>query len=391
MKYSVPKVNSWGWKTENETWTGMIGMIEQGEVHMGASAVFITQGRAQAVDFTMPLLDFGYTLFIEKPNPYKMAWNSLISPFTLEMWWTSCVSLIVITIFLWLALHHPLYNNNKHHHTLTDLLMSVIGIFFQQGNELCHQSISIRIVILTATLTAFILYAGYSATLLSFLTTDVDEMPFRSLQEFLDDGQYKLGCIKDSAEYFFLRDSEDPLLQRAFTEQMNNELPETNEKGIEMICNSSFAFLAPEKFILLMSNATCNIRVATHRLFTMYLSFPIQKNSPYRKLFDRSIHALRRNGMLIKLWTEVWPHKINTIEENWISVGIKETVLATTVLLVGAVISIIIALVEKLLNRKTKQNNDKPVHQNRRRGRRRTYSRKVTDKEILYNTGLQLA
>jgi hypothetical protein len=51
---------------------------------------------------------------------------------------------------------------------------------------------------LTTHLTAVILLAAYSATLISFLTVRTASLPFNNLQEFLTAGTHKLGALERS-------------------------------------------------------------------------------------------------------------------------------------------------------------------------------------------------
>ena len=57
---------------------------------------------------------------------------------------------------------------------------------------------SCRVVYLTTYLTAVILLASYSATVISFLTVRKVTMPFSNLEEFVVVGTHKLGALQDS-------------------------------------------------------------------------------------------------------------------------------------------------------------------------------------------------
>jgi hypothetical protein len=57
---------------------------------------------------------------------------------------------------------------------------------------------SCRVVYLATYLLAVVLLASYSATLISFLTVLIVEVPFNNLEEFLNAGTHKLGVLEDS-------------------------------------------------------------------------------------------------------------------------------------------------------------------------------------------------
>jgi hypothetical protein len=62
----------------------------------------------------------------------------------------------------------------------------------------CPQLNSCRVVYLTTYLTAVILLASYSATLISFLTVRTVRLPFNDLEELLNAGTHKLGALEQS-------------------------------------------------------------------------------------------------------------------------------------------------------------------------------------------------
>jgi hypothetical protein len=55
-----------------------------------------------------------------------------------------------------------------------------------------------RVVYLTTYLSAVVLLASYSATLISYLTVRIVQVPFNDLEEFLIAGTHKLGTLADS-------------------------------------------------------------------------------------------------------------------------------------------------------------------------------------------------
>ena len=47
---------TFGSESPNRSWTGMLGMVQRGEVEVAASDFYTTEGRARAFDFTVPIL-----------------------------------------------------------------------------------------------------------------------------------------------------------------------------------------------------------------------------------------------------------------------------------------------------------------------------------------------
>jgi hypothetical protein len=71
------------------------------------------------------------------------------------------------------------------------------------GHERTPRSWPCRLVYLTAYLTAVVLFAAYSATFISFLAVRHSPLPFKTFEEILQDGTYKLGILDHSVELNF--------------------------------------------------------------------------------------------------------------------------------------------------------------------------------------------
>ena len=55
--YLNPADNMFGGKTQNGTWTGVLGMLQRGEAEVSNVAFVMSSVRMEAVDFTIPLLE----------------------------------------------------------------------------------------------------------------------------------------------------------------------------------------------------------------------------------------------------------------------------------------------------------------------------------------------
>lgn len=67
------------------------------------------------------------------------------------------------------------------------------------------QTTSSQIIFLTSHLTAGVLLASYSASLISSLTVRRPTLPFETFQEMLEDGSYHLDVLSNSGEMDYFR------------------------------------------------------------------------------------------------------------------------------------------------------------------------------------------
>jgi hypothetical protein len=86
-----------------------------------------------------------------------------------------CIPLLNLSIFLWLT-----------------------------GQPDKIKSKSGRIVIFTTYVTSLVLMAAYSAFLISSLSVQRRQLPFKDFQGLFDDGSYRLGVMKDGSHFNML-------------------------------------------------------------------------------------------------------------------------------------------------------------------------------------------
>lgn len=60
---------------------------------------------------------------------------------------------------------------------------------------------SLRLAYFTVLVTGIVIFAAYSASMISYVTAYVHNLPFRSIEEFVNDGTYDVILNKDSADY----------------------------------------------------------------------------------------------------------------------------------------------------------------------------------------------
>ena len=83
-------------------------------------------------------------------------------------------------------------------------------------------------------LAAFLLYLQWEAMLITYLSTRVIVMPFRSVQELLDATDYQIvvspgGSMEDAFRY-----SPDPIMRRAYEENITPRLDEMESDGDDL-------------------------------------------------------------------------------------------------------------------------------------------------------------
>ncbi|KAF7383150.1 hypothetical protein HZH68_014999 [Vespula germanica] len=197
----ILEVEEYGrWNPEKNIWTGAIAELYAGHVDIALSGFSITNARLNVVDFTHPVFKTKNFLVIREPEKFQIKWSSYFLAFNHSVWFAIFGLLIGTSIFL-IFLKMKNGTDRKIEYLFFDNFLEIWGIFCQQGLvDFSHKS-SLRIAYFSIFLWVTVLWAVYSAALISFLTSVVHVLPFDSFERFVTDGTYQLAVVRGSAFY----------------------------------------------------------------------------------------------------------------------------------------------------------------------------------------------
>ncbi|XP_045124017.1 uncharacterized protein LOC123511973 [Portunus trituberculatus] len=95
IRYTLASGRSFGTKLPNGSWSGMMGLVAREEVDLGAAPIAISQTRAEAVDFTMPLWTGRVRIVSGRGELETDPWGFLL-PLTPLVWSATLISLAVV-------------------------------------------------------------------------------------------------------------------------------------------------------------------------------------------------------------------------------------------------------------------------------------------------------
>ncbi|XP_067131934.1 glutamate receptor ionotropic, delta-1-like [Centruroides vittatus] len=191
-----------GFGIENETgyWNGTVGQLVRQEADMNVAPFFLTYDRFRVIDYSSHLYFIHMKFIIKLPEP-KTAWNSLILPFSFQIWIAIAVTLLIFGI----SLHKIMEKDNdlsgtNSHWPRRKIFWFLFGTLTFQGENL--NSISrfpSRLLIAIWWMSIFILISSYTGTLMSFMTCPIVEpvpSTFDELAFAVASGEYSCGTIK---------------------------------------------------------------------------------------------------------------------------------------------------------------------------------------------------
>ncbi|KYN06919.1 putative glutamate receptor, partial [Cyphomyrmex costatus] len=188
---------------------------------------------------------------------------------------------------------------------ISENFICIWGIFCQQALTDFPKSSSLRIAYFTIILTAVLIMAHYSAALICFMTACTYILPFQTLDEFADDGTYKLIMLRDTADYDIVTAQYEA--QPFYVKLMKlmkdeSELPKTLIEGFMQVCNErnvAFMVMSVQKKSV-EKKIPCKLSSITSERINN-LAMVLSKDNPYTGVINYYLQKFLDNGMIMRL------------------------------------------------------------------------------------------
>ncbi|XP_069681549.1 probable glutamate receptor [Periplaneta americana] len=320
--FRYPEDGNFGKVMQNGSWNGAMGMVQRKEVDFGCSSFLMTRSRNEAVKFLSPLLDVKTTLAIKEPNSFEVTWTEFLKPFSWQLWAAQLISMFLVCICLTVS-----FRIGRHYgreglgepsfYSIEDAVLNTVFIYSQKSQDGTPRSVPCRTVYWTAQITALILMSGYSACLISYLTTREVKLPFTSLREFLELNDFQLEVLANSAFSDYFKNSSDEVLMRIdkkFIANRETVAPKSEEEGLRRVCvRDRYAYMTfPE--VVSLHKGPCKRTIVPKINFPGSVSVITNKDNPYREIFNYKIINLRTSGLLRRLHNKFFPKSIKSSE-----------------------------------------------------------------------------
>lgn len=131
---------------------------------------------------------YRYFIFIKYPSTILRP-DYFLQPFDLNIW-VGILFLIITGNILILISQFMNYRDEER--TLTDDIFLIIESLCNQSGNDKIKSIFMRIMSIGSRMVAIIFMGAFSAVITSFLTVEIPQIPFSNLEEFVENGRFKL-------------------------------------------------------------------------------------------------------------------------------------------------------------------------------------------------------
>ena len=195
------KDRQWGSLGSDGKWTGIVGALVENSADVGVASFYVTPGRSKVVEFS-PGITEGISRFFIKFPGQETNWFTFLQPFSPSLWVVLLLSLASVAGLLTLAYFYGQEMVLQPNSFIPqNSLLIIWGSWMAQGSWLDPKSVPSRIIFLISFIFGVTIYTAYSAKLISFLSVSKVSLPFTSLEEMLENGQYSVGLVKGTADY----------------------------------------------------------------------------------------------------------------------------------------------------------------------------------------------
>ncbi|GFY67464.1 putative sodium-dependent multivitamin transporter [Trichonephila inaurata madagascariensis] len=272
----IPKDHEFGRKLQSGNWTGLLGMIQNGEADMAANTLAICEERLEIVDFSFPYNSNEMTFATLKQTGWRTTFG-FVYLFDFLTWMLLFVSILLsAAILFWILKDVESYSN---------LVFNFLGSLLRQPFTLHKRAQEWKFMVGAWFLLTSVITSVYAGVLLSFLTVPSHEKTvatFRELSEALAEGTHSVYTAKGTFLVPFLRSSDEEYLRL-----IGDKIDENDWyiSGVEMSINplkgENSATIGSENLFKLLfgvGELKSKVLISDEKIFPTYLGMALRKD-----------------------------------------------------------------------------------------------------------------
>ncbi|XP_046141871.1 glutamate receptor 1-like [Osmia bicornis bicornis] len=348
----VAKESQYGsFNMTTKRWSGALRLVASKMVDIGVSDFSMTNIRLDYVDYLAPIIATKSCLFLKKPDIFSVRWFAYLKAFS-SIVWMSIFTCCLVSICTLTFLRSRIESSDMIRGVFCEEIFRILGVMCQQGLVEFPRHTALKIAYCTLLLTAFVITTAYSASLIGFLTSHVRDIPFRTIDEFFEDGTYKVIVLRGTADFDMLFNSKDPwsLKIRPMLKPRNAQ-PYDIISGFKSLCNTPNAayycsYSKRMKKVAVEFHIPCQVDCLSVGRTTS-LSLVLPKGSQYTDALNYHLKKLLNSGLLNRYMRD------ETDEEgtNFQPVGFSSVASVLLIFMCGVALSFLLLSIEICCNK----------------------------------------
>ncbi|KAJ9593928.1 hypothetical protein L9F63_014642 [Diploptera punctata] len=256
FRMNLTMADSWGFPVNGtSTFAGIVGIMQRGEVEIGAAGLLIKETRMDYIDYAGEIVTFRGAFMFLKPSLSEVSIIYTL-PFSGTVWFTFTLTVIILTIGLEFSHHfvrkiNPSDSNPPNE--WSEAILNSVGIVCEQGASNPPENVSSRIIFLALLMLSVFVLTSYSAIIVSLLQTSSDAI--NTLTQLMDSG-FKLSMRDIGFNTNYANDTIDPEIKRLYRDKLFSqpykEAFTTQEVGVQK--NPVWSFRFPRRCRSLQSD-----------------------------------------------------------------------------------------------------------------------------------------
>lgn len=359
--YVVPD-GRYGALTDNGTWNGMVGELNQKKADIAAAPLTVTEVREKTVDFMMPFMYFTEDMLIRKQKAVQeVDYLQFMNPFENEVWFCTIATIVVISIAVFVINYYSPYGHKREdgHGTSEEFnyfnsLWFSVACMLQQGGDNTPRSLSGRILAGCYWFCILIWVSTYTANLAAFFTVKNTEHPISSLDDIVKTS-YQVGVLDSSSTHAFFKSSKYEVHQKIWSRmERDGTFAQSVDEGVKWVREKDkFVFILDGPVLQhIVNQPPCDLKLVKGLTTSKGLSFAFQANSPYLNDFTLGILRLHENDFLDGLKRKWWDRTSTCPEEEEGTlsrqrIGLKSMLGVYVVLIIGMFIAFVTMFAER--------------------------------------------
>ncbi|XP_076670960.1 ionotropic receptor 75a-like [Andrena cerasifolii] len=360
--------NTWGYRDENGSWSGMIGMLQRREIDIGGTGTFFVKERIGVVDY-LQLYTQTRSTFIFRQPLLSTVRNIFTLPFQRSVWIAIGVFLLLVLVLLYISSKWEYRQArseywealNPAEQTISDNLMVVLGAVAQQGYYYEPHRVPPRIVTMMLLIAALSLYASYTANIVALLQSTTDSI--KTVTDLFH-SPLKLGAQDVVYNRYYFKSFQDPV-RRAIVDQRIEPKGQkgswmTMQEGVGRIRSELFAFHGERGTAYKIMQETfreeekCGI-TEINFLNLLYPLMVMEIQSPYREIVRNAALLMQETGLKYREEYRLYTNKPQCQgQTGFISIGFTECYFALVSMGYGTLLSLAVLVFEHLWHRRHK-------------------------------------
>ncbi len=299
------------------TWSGLVGMLVNGDTDVVTAGLTQTVARSRAIDFTVPIYPDRLTL-VEPVHGSNGGSNAPRIWVYLDIFTSSTWLVIIASLFAFAALFQVirLLGSDRFHRDrdpeafLLHNSLGAVAVYMLQrsygDNGLNPRRISSRMLNLTASLFAYLVYSYYASDLTSRMTSSPPASPVRSFADVIA-GDYRVIVKAEASGHEVLATSKPGTAMhevyhgRMLGREAESVFP-SSESAKAWLYSHPKTFYFADDLSALVDSRMRPLTISDG--FSGHLAFGLRRDSELADLFNFHLQKMEEDGVMARIKDE---------------------------------------------------------------------------------------